>query len=103
MTHCDTIIRCFVFPICFSYHDKWTVFSLLFFCFDRLFSIIFPIILNYDGCWHRGEGCVQTAIFDPCDIGASVYEEGPFTLIHWKTHIQNGKQPDGAFLSYYTH
>jgi hypothetical protein len=33
----------------------------------------------------------------------SVHAAGQFTWINWKARIQNGKQPDGAFLNYCTH
>ncbi len=70
--------------------------------YSSLFFILFSIMT---GCQHPDNGTVQTAIIDPCteEWLKSVHEEGQFTWIKWKARIQNGKQPAGAFLNYYTH
>ena len=105
MTHYDTIIR-YYFSYYFSYYDTWDYyFSYYFSIMTHYFSLFFLLFSIMTGCLHPDNGTVQTAIFDPCTEKwvISVCEGSKFTWINWKARIQNGKQPDGVFLNYYTH
>jgi hypothetical protein len=108
MTNSDTIIAPYYFSYYFSYYDTlaWD-YDFFYYCFimkhySPLFFLLFSIMT---GCRHPDNGTVRAAITDPCteELLGKVHEEGQFTWINWKVRIQNRKQPDGAFLNYYTH
>ena len=87
MTH-DTIIFPIIFPIMTYYLS--------------LFFILFSIMTR---CLHPDHGTVQTRIVDwrNSEWVISAHAQGPLTWINWKPRIQNGKQPDTAHMTYYTH
>jgi hypothetical protein len=106
MTLFKTIIRYFSYD--FSYNDTWDFNFFHSFSFmTDFFSYFFMLfsIMTGLGCRHPINRTVQTAILELCTEEGliSVDEEGPFTWINGKVHIQNKKQPDRAFPNYYTH
>ena len=105
MTYYDTIIR-YYFSYYFSYYDTWDYyFSYYFSIMTHYFSLFFLLFSIMTGCLQQDNGTVQTAIFGPCTEKwlISVCEGSKFTWSNWKARKQNGKQPDGVFLNYYTH